>query len=340
MAEQRAENSGRVTIRTVAEDAGVSVAAVSKVLRNAYGVSDQLRSKVTGSIEKLGYRPSTAARGMRGRTYCIGVLLVEMNNPFLPSVVEGVKDVLSAESYRAMIGVGEAQAAIESSLIDSMIDLRMDGVLLVAPRLSGEMLADYARRIPMTVIGHHEPEAGAFDTVNSDDTAGARMAVQELIRAGHRDIHMTSVVPREAGHDVFGAREAGYLDAMAAAGLSDRARIWHCRETDDRPGLALTDTVLVADPMPTAVFCWSDIHAVPLVNLARTRGIEVPRQMSIIGYDDTPTARMPLIGLSSVDQHGREIGRMAARALLDRIGGRTEAQHLMIEPTLRLRGTS
>jgi LacI family transcriptional regulator len=100
------EAGSRVTIRTVAADAGVSVAAVSKVMRNAYGVSDALRLKVEASIERLGYRPSVAARGMRGRTFTLGVLLVGIDNPFLPGIYQGIESVTEAAGYKIMVGVG------------------------------------------------------------------------------------------------------------------------------------------------------------------------------------------------------------------------------------------
>ena len=329
----------KVTIRDVAEDSGVSVAAVSKVLRNAYGVSDELQRNVLKSIDKLGYRPSTAARGMRGRTFSIGILLVEMRNPFLPTIVDGVKEVLRLANYQAMIGVGDAQAAIEISLIESMIDMRMDGVLLVAPRLSGELLARYAAQIPMAVIGHHEPAAQDFDTVNSDDRKGARMAVEALLEGGRSDVHMASLPRRDGDFDVYVERERGYFEAMAAADLTDRARIWKLRETPDKPGEPLR-SLLEADPMPEAVFCWSDIHAVRLLNEARMRGIDVPGRLAIVGYDNTPAAALPLIGLSSIDQGGHELGRLAAEALLSRIGGRNIPEHILVEPHLIQRAST
>ena len=331
----------KVTIRTVAEDAGVSTAAVSKVLRNAYGVSDTLRSKVMESIDKLGYRPSTAARGMRGKTYSIGLLLVEMENPFLPKVVHGAKEIFGAANYQVMIGVGEAREVIEQSLIDSMLDMRMDGVLLVAPRLSGSVLSSYAAQTPLVVVGHHEPAADSFDTINSDDSAGARQAVRALVANGHRDIHMTSLPKRmpktqTKEFEVFAMREAGYLAAMQEAGLSDRARIWRLREHEGRAGES--PAAFLDDPeRPDAVFCWSDIHALEILNLAWTRGIRIPEDLAVIGYDDTPAARMPIIGLSSVNQQGVALGRQAARAMLTRIEGRTTPEHLLLEPMLKTR---
>jgi len=330
---------GKVTIRTVAEDAGVSVAAVSKVMRNAYGVSDAMRKNVEESIARLGYRPSTAARGMRGRTFSVGVLLVDMQNPFLPTLMDGAKSVLREARYQAFISVGEARAAIEKSLIDSMIDLQMDGIILVAPRLSSDLLARYAKQIPMVVIGHHEPGAESFDTVNSDDRTGARIAVEALLESGRQDIHMASLPRKNGEFDVFVEREHGYLDAMKAAGLADRARVWAMREQPDRPGPALTG-LLELDPLPEGVFCWSDIHALRLLNEAKVRGIEVPQRLGIVGYDNTPAAALPLISLTSVEQHGRQIGRRAAHALLSRIGGRTSPEHILIEPELVRRGSA
>ena len=118
---------GRVTIRTVAEDAGVSVAAVSKVLRNAYGVSDAMRSAVSESIDRLGYRPSVVARGMRGQTYTIGVLPVGIDNPFLPQVFAGIAAVAETAGYKVLMGVGAARMPLEATLVEQMIDNHMDG---------------------------------------------------------------------------------------------------------------------------------------------------------------------------------------------------------------------
>ena len=103
----RQDKSSRVTIRTVAEDAGVSVAAVSKVLRDAYGVSEALRAKVQASMQKLGYRPHAAARGMRGQTYTLGVLLPDMHNPFFADIMAGVNAALERTQYQPLLGVSQ-----------------------------------------------------------------------------------------------------------------------------------------------------------------------------------------------------------------------------------------
>lgn len=339
MAKDTDKGTRRVTIRTVAEDAGVSITAVSKVLRDAYGVSDQMRTKVMTSIEKLGYRPSYAARGMRGSTFTIGVLLVGMDNPFLGEVVEGLKSTFDVAGFRMMMSVGQAETAIERSLIDAMIDMRMDGLILIAPRLAADVLAHYAKQIPMVVIGHHEPTALAFDTVNSDDRQGAKLAVQELLRSGREDVWMLTAPFREGGYEVFHLREQGYREAMAEAGLESRARVVFSRSEDGNDSAQLEE-ILQDIPKPGAIFCWSDIHAVPLLNIARQSGIEVPEDLSFVGYDNGETGALPLIQLTSVDQHAGQIGQRAASTLIRRIDDKDSAEHLLIAPTLVRRGSS
>ncbi len=328
----------RVTIRTVAADAGVSVAAVSKVLRNAYGVSDGLRAKVEASIGKLGYRPSVAARGMRGQTFTLGVLLVEIANPFLPSVYHGIEGVTDAAGYKVMVGVGAAHTRREAQLIEQMIDNRMDGLILVASQIGGETLDRYARQIPTVVVGHHEPTAESFDTVNSDDREGARMVVRALLARGHRDIAMLAM-EWDARHaaDVSPQRELGFRAEMAAAGLEPRViRV----PQSDQPREAELMAVLTAPDRPRALFCWSDLDAIPLRALAFRLGLRVPEDVAIVGYDNSPVAALPMVDLASVDQDGRRMGRMAAEALLSRIGGRTVAEHRLIAPRLMLRGSA
>jgi len=339
MTNETAETREKVTIKHVARDAGVSVAAVSKVMRNAYGVSDKLRAKVLKSIENLDYRPSTAAQAMRGRTFTVGVLLLEIENPFLATVLEGLKTGLKAANYKFLIGVGEAQEALEQELIDSMIDMRMDGIVLVAPRLSSDLLEKYSRQIPLAVIGHHEPQSSSFDTINSDDEAGARMVVQTLISRGHTRIHMVSLKSSGNSADVVVAREKGYVAAMTESGLGAEVRIHRVREKVDRDGAAL-ETVLDVEPLADAFFCWSDLVGVDLLCAAQLRGIKVPDDIAIMGYDDNALAQLPVIDLSSVNQSGEKIGELAATTVLSRIDGRTAPEHIVVDPDLVLRSST
>lgn len=331
--------AGRVTIRTVAADAGVSVAAVSKVMRNAYGVSDALRLKVEESIDKLGYRPSIAARGMRGRTFTLGVLLVGIDNPFLPGIYQGIEGVSDAAGYKIMVGVGAARTPTEVQLIEQMIDNRMDGLILVATQIAGQTLEHYARQIPIVVIGHHEPGAVGYDTINNNDRGGAKMVVCAMLDRGYRDIAF--VTQSEQGDhlaDVAPQRELGFRDAMAEAGLADCARVLRLPQYG-APREDVIRQVLSAQDRPRAVFCWSDLDAIPIVSEAFRLGIRVPDDLAVVGYDNSPMAALSMVDLASVDQDGPRLGKLAAEALFSRMGGRKVAEHVMIEPRLVKRGS-
>lgn len=327
----------RVTIRHVAEHAGVSVAAVSKVLRNAYGVSEALRTKVENAIDLLKYRPSTAARAMRGRTYTVGILVVELTNPFVPVLLEGIDAGLDKANYKAMVGVGRAASKLETSMIESMIDTRMDGLVLIGPQISGSVVAHYARQIPIVAIAHHEPQATLYDTVNSDDFAGAQMAVEALVSRGYQDIAMLSYDRSDSPSSVVAVqREAGYRAAMATTGLEDNARIIrhpHPSEPRARELAAL----LASKDRPRAIFAWSDLDAIPLLAACHEMGVKVPETLSVIGYDDSSLAGQPAVSLSSVNQNPSELGARASELLLSRIEGREEAQHVVVQPRVVIR---
>ncbi|WP_018901027.1 LacI family DNA-binding transcriptional regulator [Rhizobium sp. 2MFCol3.1] len=327
----------RITIRDVAVDAGVSVAAVSKVLRSAYGVSESLRQKVETSIEKLNYRPSVAARAMRGRTSTVGVLVIELANPFLAGVVESAHAALLGSGYKSLIGIGHSASSIESSMIESMIDNRMDGVLIIAPRISGKVLDRYAKQIPIVVIAHHESDAQTYDSVNSDDRKGAFIAVEAAVAKGYSDIAMLGYDLLDSPPTVVAMqRERGYLEAAERFGLQGRIIRLPPVSSDRHAEMA---AFLEMPDRPRAVFVWSDLDAVPLVNMARMRGVRVPEDLAIIGYDNSPVASIPLVGLDSIDQNPAELGRMAAEMLLSRINGRGHAEHCLIEPRVAARGS-
>ena len=330
-------STDRVTIRHVAEHAGVSVAAVSKVLRNAYGVSEALRKKVEHSIDLLKYRPSMAARAMRGRTHTVGILVVELTNPFVPVLLEGIDAGLAEANYKAMVGVGRAASKLETSMIESMIDNRMDGLILIGPQMSGSVIADYASQIPIVAIAHHEAHASLYDTVNSDDFLGAQSAVEALAARGYRDIAMLGYDRSDSPTSVVAvAREAGYEAAMARLGLGDKARIIRFPHPSE-PRHRDFATLLAASDRPRAIFCWSDLDAIPLLAACHEAGINVPGELAVIGYDDCSVAKLPAVSLSSINQSPQELGLRACDLLLSRIEGRDVAQHILVPPEVVLR---
>lgn len=325
----------RVTIRTVAEDAGVSVAAVSKVLRDAYGVSDALRGRVQASIAKLGYRPHAAARGMRGQTYTLGLLLPDLHNPFFADILEGVNTALQRTQYQSLLGVSQSDSGTELTLIDAMTDRQMDGIILIGPRLPLEELMRVAARLPTMVLAHHAIGEPNFDTVNNDDRLGATLVVQHLVAAGYKHIAYLS---QELGADnsdtmVTMHREIGYRAAMNDAGLSRNIQVVRAGQTS-REAQSAVRHMLEARQRPDAIFCWTDFIALEALSVAREMQLDVPGDLAVVGYDNTSYCDLAQNSLTSIDQSGQVLGLQAARLLIERIKGRTQAEHYMVTPRL------
>ena len=330
----------RVTIKTVAADAHVSVAAVSRVLRDAYGVSDALRSRVLASMERLNYRPHAAARGMRGRTYTLGVLLPDLRNPFFADIMAGVNDALADTPYHPLLAVGQSAVSLERALLDAMVDRQMDGLILVGSRLDRTDLAHTTAQVPAVVIGVHAPRAPTLDTVNNDDELGGRLAVEHLHEAGYRKIAFFSLeLPPEIEDASVGRREAGYRAAMKELGLGNHIRVVHSEQTAPEVREAATK-LLTGRGRPEAIFCWTDHVAFQVMGAAQELGLRVPEDLAIVGYDNTMFCDLPAISLTSIDQSGRTLGMKAARFLIERIEGRKEPEHFVVHPTLVARHSS
>ncbi|MFB8776978.1 LacI family DNA-binding transcriptional regulator [Streptomyces broussonetiae] len=327
----------RVTIVDVAQHAQVSTTTVSKVLRNAYGTSAATREKVQRSIAALGYRPYAAARGMRGRTYTVGVMLPDIRNPFFPDILDGLTEALRETDYQVLLGPGGCNdEPAEARVTEAMIDRGMDGMVLIAPVSSRPHLERVARTVPTVVVGPHGNSA-AYDTVSDDDTLGAALVVGHLVGLGHRRIahieHAESDPTRLA--DMPNAiRAEGYRRAMREHGLAEEIDIVSTTYTQEGGYLGARQ-LLERARRPTAVFAGADIVALGVLEALDEAGLSVPGDISVAGYDNTSLAALRPISLTSVDQAGRQIGAEAARLLLGRIAdpGRGAA-HVRLSPTL------
>src|SRR5690606_1501772 len=219
----------RMTIREVAEDAGVSVAAVSKVLRDAYGVSDALRAKVRLSMDKLGYRPLAAARGMRGQTYTLGLVLPDIRNPFFADILVGVNNALERTQYRSLMRTSQSSTSGELAIVEAMIDRQMDGIILIGATEDRANLDHIAARRPLVAVGHHDPASAAFDTVNNNDQLGGLLVVRHLAAAGYQRIAMLSL--QSGTSTILAERERGYRRGMMEAGLGGFIAVTHAPQT-------------------------------------------------------------------------------------------------------------
>jgi len=329
--------SRRVTIREVADDSGVSVAAVSKVLRDAYGVSEALRAKVRSSIDRLGYRPLASARGMRGQTYTLGLVFPDLRNPFFADIMTGVHAALERTQYQAMIGISQSAAVTEKAIVDSMIDRQMDGIVLIGSLENRHHLANTAARKPLVTIGHHDQAATTFDTVNNNDRQGGQLVVRHLHGNGYRNIAMISLASETS--TIMAEREQGYRDGMAEAGLTRYVKVFRLPQTL-REVQTAARRMLQGPSRPEAIFCWTDFIALEVISVATELGLRMPEDIGIVGYDNTMYCDFAQNGLTSIDQSGELLGLQATRLLIERIRGRTVAEHFLIPPRVVARNST
>ncbi|WP_088314807.1 LacI family DNA-binding transcriptional regulator [Kineosporia sp. R_H_3] len=334
----RARPARRVTIVDVAAHAGVSTAAVSKVLRNAYGTSPAMIERVRASMAELGYRPHAAARGMRGRTFTVGVLLDSIRNPFFAEVLDGVRDGFDGTDYHVFVGAAGFSPQDQRAMADAMVDRQMDGIVVVGPSIHPEDVADIARGTPTVVIGPHDPVDG-YDAVVHDEFAGARAAVQHLHALGHRRIALAGTLGTPGNRWARRPEvllEEGYRAAMAAAGLGEHVRVVHGRQYEEG-GRESGTVLLTGSPRPTAILAWTDAAALGVFQAASELGIGVPADLSLVGYNNTSLATLTGVALTSVDQAGAQMGTAAATLLLERLEGRTRDTVVTTTPQVVVR---
>ena len=330
----------RATIQDVAAAAGVSVSAVSKVVRGAYGVSPQMRSRVTAAIENLGYRPHAGARAMRGRSYTIGVVLAELRSPFQPEVAQGISDELEHTPYQDVIVTANGTSPEHHKRgIEALLDRQVDALVLVAPWLDVPWIEKVAQTVPLVAVALHGP-AKNFDTVNDDDRAGARLVVDHLVAAGHQSIVHTSMPPAQLGGSFVlshTARRQGFEQAMRDHRLvPDVIETWYSEDGGYEAAMQALDRI----HPPTAIFAGADIAALGVLRAVEERGLRVPEDLTVVGYDNIYISSIKRVSLTTVDQSGHLTGEACVRLLLARLDGRTQPEQFVVVPDLVIRGTS
>ncbi|WP_221932992.1 LacI family DNA-binding transcriptional regulator [Tessaracoccus rhinocerotis] len=326
----------KATIADVARAAGVSRAAVSKVLRSAYGVSDAMRTKVQAAIDELGYRPRVAARAMRGSSYILGIEIPNTANMFLDRVLRSLASALVGTPYRVIIApAGEDENSTKA--IQELVDYQVDGILAIGANASPDWLEEQGRMRPLVMLGRHEPSS-SYDTIGDDDVLGTRLLMGHLHELGHRRIAHLSITTANhphMWHSSHAVRSRTYDAIMREFGLGEQARTVLVTPTEE--AAYQRTLVLLEEPnRPTAIFAGHDELALGVLRAVVEKGLS-PADVSVVGYDDSSIASHPLVSLTTIRQSADVIGSLVAQMLLERIAGRTEAVHTVLTPELRVR---
>ena len=314
------------TIVDVAELAGVSKSTVSLVLRGSPKVSEMTRQALLDVVAQLDYRPNAMARGLvQQRTYVLGVMLSDLHNPFFAEVLDGVDERATEGGYRTLLATGHREPARESGAIESLLELRVDGLILAGPRLDAARIVEASRTVPVVLVSRAVQGEG-IDSVTSDELAAAATAVDHLVSLGHRRIaHIDGGSGANAP-----IRRSGYEQAMRRNGLGEWVRTVSGDYTE-AGGVQAVECLLGSGRPPTAVFAANDLSALGAMDALERAGLRVPEDVSLVGYDNTSLARLRKIDLTTIAQPRRAMGVAAAGLLLDRVdGGRRTPRHIVV----------
>lgn len=302
----------RPTQEDVAQRAGVSRALVSLVMRDAPNVSPARRDVVLKAADDLGYRPNASARSLATKEVrTFGVLIHDVTNPYFGLLYSSVADAAEAAGYDLLVGPGTRSPERERSLVTTLLEHQIAGLVLLSPMIGAADLRRLARTVPSVVVGIGVPIDG-IDVVTTDEVDAATHAVRHLVELGHRDIvHVSGGSARPAI-----ARADGYRAAMASAGLEARVVPGDfTAEAGRQAGRALCET----GALPTAVVAANDLTAVGIMGALRAHGVDVPGEVSVVGYDDSQVAALDLVDLTSVRQSVEAFGTAAVGRLAARI---------------------
>ncbi|WOF22792.1 LacI family DNA-binding transcriptional regulator [Microbacterium betulae] len=325
----------RVTSVDIARAIGVSQATVSNTINRPELVAEATRERVLTAMDRLGYVVNGSARTLRsGVSSTIGVLVLDVANPFWGDVIKGVESVASEAAFPLLIGSSNEDPDTESAALSSFDSQTVRGVL-AAPTDPGlrPLRQMHARGTRVVLLDREDPE-GVLPSVSVDHAHGAASAARHVIEAGHREIAFVNGSHRVAW---CASRSAGVRDA--AAGADDvRVHEIEMRGMSAEEGMRAVPRVRGLAPRVTAVLCANDMLALGVLKGLIAAGVRVPDDVSLVGYDDSIFASMISPALTTVRQDGQEIGRRAARLLLADDQGR-ETTRALQRPELVARGS-
>jgi DNA-binding LacI/PurR family transcriptional regulator len=323
----------RPTLQDVAARAGVSVALVSIVMRDVPGASGATRQRVRSAAQEIGYRPDPRARRLRQqRTKLVGATFTAASE-FHAELVDGLYVAADERGYDVLLSA-VTQHHDERRALDTLLDDRCEALVLLGSQSSARELATLAATVPIVAVARR---TRGVDAVRSDDTAGATMAVEHLRSLGHRRIAYL-----DGGRAAGGAeRRRGYVGAMRAAGLE--ATILPGGLTEREGADAANALLDRGEPLPSAIFAFNDRCALGVLDVLVRRRIDVPGQVSVVGFDDSPLARLAHIDLTTVRQDTADLARTAVGRLVARLDenmASTDAVDMVVPPTLVVRGST
>ncbi|CAG9295280.1 substrate-binding domain-containing protein [Celerinatantimonas diazotrophica] len=326
------------TMKDIARLAGVSTSTVSHVINQTRFVSEEIATRVNTAAQELHYTPSALARSLKmNRTKTLGMLVTTSMNPFFGEVVKGVERSCYNQGYNLILCNTEGDNERMRTSIDTLLQKRVDGLMLMCAAVAGETLTEFERYpdIPVVVMDWGPTVATSTDKILDNSFSGGFMAAQYLIDCGHRQIGcVTGPLSQYQALN----RYQGFQKALKEAGIAENPAWTIESDFECEGGYAAFNQLAATGTLPTALFAGNDMMAMGMISAANELGIKIPEQLSLIGYDDIRIAQFMTPPLTTIHQPKYRLGKAAVEALLLKLQNpQSEPQIIQLEPTLVIR---
>ncbi|HEX4066754.1 MAG TPA: LacI family DNA-binding transcriptional regulator [Acidobacteriaceae bacterium] len=327
-----------VTVRQIAESANVSIGTVSHVLNGSAAVTEERRRRVMDAVEKLGYRPSQLARGLRSNsTTMLGMIIPDITNPFFPGIVRGAEDLAFRHGYRLVLCNSDNDSAREISYLDDLRAFRPSGLLII-PSAPGPIMQSLRHSETSVVFVDRCPPEWDGDFVTTDNEGGAWQVGSHLLGLGHRRL---AVITGPLNVSNAADRLLGFRRALAEAGVALGPESIQEARFNSESGYTAAMRLLQMVPRPTAIFASNDLLACGTLSAAEQLGLRCPDDLSIAGFDNLEFVEHTAPALTTVHQSGYQMGATACRVLLERIADPGKAPVRTVLPTeLKIRNST
>jgi LacI family transcriptional regulator, galactose operon repressor len=321
-----------VTLKDVADRAGVSVATASHAINSTRKVRDDTRDGVFAAIRELGYSGHSIARSLRrGRTAMLGLVVSDIENPFFTMLASHVQRAAAARGYQLIFANSEERADREREIVEAMSAQRVDGIIL-APVVEENARLLSSRRVPLTLVNRRFPDITSPYVV-VDDFAGASLAFDHLWELGHRTI---AVVHGEEHQSTTIARLAGVKDSYLRRGLRfDEALSINAGRSGDAGEVGLVE-ILARSPRPSAILALSNWSLLAAIRGLHRSLLRCPQDVSLVGYGVTSPYWIPAASITMVEQPVAEIAANAVQLLLDQMDNSASIQSVVLRPVLTM----
>lgn len=314
-----------VTIKDIAKEAGVSHSTVSRALRDNSLISEETTKRIQATASKLGYLPSAAARSLKtNRSQALGVIISNIDDPYFSEILQGIEEVAQAEDYSLFMAASQRNPERERNIVQAMRQHRVDAVIICSASFSNEQSQQFLKyEIPIMVVNNQAAEDYRY-SIYHDDVDGSRQLTRHLIELGHHRIAYLG--NSDSGRTTLD-RLAGFRQEMESNGLPVPVNYIHeIPSSEPEKVAAAVGYFLGLQEMPTALFCFNDMMAIGVLKELQNRGVHVPEDISITGFDNIVFSNYTNPPLTTFDQPKRFIGQKAAELILSLLDSTSKSQ--------------